>query len=61
MQPIVSRVGKHLPVVGPVISGVSLALGVKEIVENSTPIGAVKTIAKRFAKEYLSTGDDNFR
>ena len=34
---------------------------VKEIVENSIPIGAVKTIAKRFAKEYLSTGDDNFR
>ena len=36
MQPIVSTVGKRLPLIGPVISSVSLALDVKEILENST-------------------------
>lgn len=61
MQPIISTVGKRLPLVGPVISGVGLALDVKEIVESSTPMGAVKIIAGRFAKECLSTRINNFR
>ena len=60
MQPIVSRVGKHIPLVGPVISGVGLALDVKEIVEDSNPMGAVKIIVERFAKECLSTSINNF-
>mgnify|MGYP001032681496 CR=1 FL=1 len=42
---------KTIPYVGPVISTLGLALDVKEIVESSTPIGAVKTISGRFLKE----------
>ena len=54
MQPIISTVGKRLPLVGPVISGVGLALDVKEIVESSTPMGAVKIIGGRFVKKIFS-------
>ena len=54
MQPIINTVGKRLPLVGPVISGVGLALDVKEIGESSTPMGAVKIIGGRFVKECLS-------
>ena len=42
---------KKLPYVGPVISTVGLALDVKEIVENSTPMGAAKVITGRILKE----------
>ena len=50
---IKSTVEKRLPLVGPVISSVGLALDVKEIFESSTPVGAIKIIAGRFAKECL--------
>ena len=42
---------KRVPYVGPVISGVGLALDVKDIVEASTPVGAAKIIAGRFVHE----------
>ena len=38
---------KRVPYVGPVVSGVGLALDVKEIVETATPVGAVTVIAGR--------------
>ena len=44
---IVTRV----PYVGPVVSGVGLALDVKDIVESATPIGAAKIIAGRLINE----------
>ena len=40
-----------MPYVGPVINGVGLAMDVKDIVENGTPVGAAKTIGIRFLKE----------
>lgn len=36
---------------GPVIQGVGIALDAKEIIENSTPLGAAKIISGRFIKE----------
>jgi hypothetical protein len=48
---IPKSVVKRVPYVGPVISGVGLALDVKEIVETATPIGAAKIIAGRFVTE----------
>ena len=48
---IVSRVAKRAPYVGPVIQGVGLALDAREILENSTPLGAVKIISGRFIKQ----------
>ena len=44
---IVTRV----PYVGPVVSGVGLALDVKDIVETATPVGAAKIIARRLVNE----------
>ena len=38
---------------GPVVSSVGLALDVKEIVENTTPIGATKIIAGRVVTQCL--------
>ena len=46
-NPVVKRV----PSVGPVIGGVGLALDVKDIVENATPIWAAKTIGARFVEQ----------
>lgn len=40
-----------MPYVGPVISGVGLALDVKDIVESATPVGAAKIIAGRLVTE----------
>jgi len=42
---------KRVPYIGPVISAVGLAIDIKDIAENSTPIGAAKTIGGRFLKE----------
>lgn len=56
MQPIVSTVGKRLPFVGPVISGIGLALDVKEIVESSTPMGAA-FLTKFFFTRTIPIGD----
>ena len=39
---IPKSVVKRVPYVGPAISGVGLALDVKEIVETTTPVGAAK-------------------
>ena len=41
---------KRLPYVGPVVNGIGLAMDVKDIVENGTPVGAAKTIGVRFLK-----------
>lgn len=51
MIAIPKSVVKRVPYIGPIVSSVGLALDVKEIVENSTPIGAAKIIAGRIAKE----------
>ena len=42
---------KRAPIVGPAVSSIGLALDVKEIIENGTPIGAAKTIAGRIVNE----------
>jgi len=42
---------KRVPYVGPVLSGVGLALDVKDIVETTTPVGAAKIIAGRLVNE----------
>ena len=47
----VRSVMKKVPCIGPVVSGVGLALDVREIVENSTPMGAAKVIVGRFITE----------
>ena len=51
MRPMISRVINRLPYIGPVISGVGLALDVKQVLENATPVGAAKIIAKRLLEE----------
>ena len=38
---------KTIPVIGPTVGAVGLALDVKEIAENATAVGAVKVIAGR--------------
>ena len=45
------KVIKRVPYLGPVIQGVGIALTTKEIIENSTPLGAVKIISGSFLKE----------
>ena len=50
---IKSQVIKRVPYVGPVVQGVALALDAKEIVENSTPLGAAKIIGGRFLDSCL--------
>lgn len=47
IQPIATRV----PLIGPVVSTVGLAIDIKDIVESSTPIGAAKIIGGRFLSE----------
>ena len=42
-----------MPYVGPVVSGVGLALDVKDIVETTTPVGAAKIIAERLVNECI--------
>ncbi len=51
MQPIVGKAVKRIPYIGPLVSGVGLALDVKKVVEDATPMGAAKIIAGRFVKE----------
>lgn len=46
-NPVVKRV----PYVGPLVNGVGLAMDIKGILENGTPVGAAKTIGVRFLKE----------
>jgi len=53
--PITSKVIRRVPYVGPIIQGTGIALNAKGIIENSTPLGAVKIIAGRFVKECSST------
>ena len=48
---IPKSVVKRVTYVGPVISGIGLALDVKEIVETATPVGAAKIIVGRFVTE----------
>lgn len=47
MKSVVQKV----PYVGPIAGGVGIALDIKEVAENSTPIGVVKTVGVRFIKE----------
>ena len=47
MIAIPTSIVKRVPYVGPVVSGVGLALDVKDIVETATPVGAAKIIAGR--------------
>lgn len=42
---------KKIPYIGHVISGVGFVLDVKDIVKNSTPLGAAKIIGGRLLKE----------
>ena len=42
---------KRVPYIGTAISGLGLALDVKEIIETTTPVGAAKIIVGRFAAE----------
>ena len=51
MVTIPKAVVKRVPLVGPVISSVSLALDIKEIVESATPVGAAKIILERVVNE----------
>ena len=56
ISPIASKVMenpvvKRIPYVGPVVNTVGLAMDIKDIVENGTPIGAAKTIGVRFLNE----------
>ena len=51
MISIPTSIVKRVPYVGPVVSGVGLALDVKDIVETATPVGAAKIIAGRLVKE----------
>ena len=51
--PATRQMAKRVPYVEPVISAAGLALDVKEIVDNSTPIGAAKFIGARFLKKCL--------
>jgi len=46
-----TSLAKKIPYIGPVISGVGLALDVKDIVENATPLGAARIIGGRLLKE----------
>ena len=51
MIAIPTSIVKRVPYVGPVVSGVGLALDVKAIVETATPVGAAKIIAGRLVNE----------
>ena len=51
MGEITKKICKRVPYIGPIVGTTCLALDVKEIVENSTPLGASKIIASRFIKE----------
>jgi hypothetical protein len=51
MFAIPTSIVKLVPYVGPITSGVGLALDVKEIVEIATPVGAAKIIAGRLVNE----------
>ena len=51
MISIPKSVVKRVPYVGPVVSGIGLALDVRDIVETTTPIGAAKIIAGRLVNE----------
>jgi len=51
MISIPTSIVKRVPYIGPVVSGVGLALDVKEIVETATPVGAAKIIAGRLVNE----------
>ena len=46
-NPVVKRV----PYVGPLIGGIGLAMDLKDIAENATPLGVVKTVGGRLLKE----------
>ena len=52
---ITSKVMKRVTYVGPIIQGVGIAMDAKEIVENSTPLGATKIIAGRLVKDCTPT------
>ena len=56
IAPIASKVMenpvvKRVPYVGPLVNGIDLAMDVKDIAENGTPLGAAKTIGVRFLKQ----------
>lgn len=51
MIAIPTSIVKRVPYVGPVVSGLGLALDLKDIVETATPVGAAKIIAGRLANE----------
>jgi hypothetical protein len=51
MIAIPTSIVKRVPYVGPVVSGVGLALDVKDIVETVTPVVAAKIIAGRLVNE----------
>lgn len=51
MIAIPTSIVKRMPYIGPVVSGVGLALDVKDIVETATPVGAAKIIAGRLINE----------
>ena len=53
MIAIPTSIVKRVPYVGPVVSGVGLALDVKDIVETTTPVGAAKIIAERLVNECI--------
>ena len=42
----VKSVVEKVPYVGPIAGGVGIALDIKEVAENSTPIGVVKTVGE---------------
>lgn len=52
MIAIPQSVAKRVPYVGPVVLSVGLAIDVKDIVENATPIGAAKIIAGHLINEW---------
>ena len=51
MKPIIGKAVKRIPYIGPLISGLGLALDVKNVIEDATPMEAAKIIARRFVKE----------
>lgn len=51
MISIPTSIVKRVPYVGPVVSGIGLAIDVKDIVETTTPVGAAKIIAGRLVNE----------
>lgn len=52
MIAIPTSVVKRVLYIGPIISSIGLALDVKEIVDNATPVGAAKIITNHIMNEY---------